>query len=149
MRWHSPFLLDARMRAYHRDMLVIARSAPQPPQPPQQPQQQQQQQHPTTAGRFDVPVGLSSQSVPYPVGELAGEAGCQPGVCSCSETSPMMGGTPYGVAARRTCPSSVTSFGRVTHAPAYSRVRTERYDGHHYICLGRRSLCSSSVCTSL
>ncbi len=28
----------------------------------------QQQQHPTTAGRFDVPVGLSSQSVPYPCG---------------------------------------------------------------------------------
>ena len=34
------------------------------------------------------------------------------GGCRCSETSPMMGGTPHGVAAWRTCPSSVTSFGR-------------------------------------
>ena len=30
---------------------------------------EQQQQQPTTAGRFDVPVGLSSQPVPYPCGE--------------------------------------------------------------------------------
>ena len=42
--------------------------------------------------------------------------------CRCSETSPVMGSTPYGVAARRTCPSSVTSFGRVTHAPADLRA---------------------------
>ena len=54
-----------------------------------------------------------------------------------SETSPMMGSTPNGVAARRTCPSSVASFrGRATHAPA--DFRTGRYDGHYYICLGRR-----------
>ena len=34
----------------------------------------------TTAGWFDVPVGLSSQSVPYSlVEELAGEAWRQPG----------------------------------------------------------------------
>ena len=60
---------------------------------------------------------------------LAGEAGSQPGVCRCSETSPMMGSTPYGVAARRTCPSSVTSFGRVTHAPADPRARCRAIDG--------------------
>ena len=40
----------------------------------------------------------------------------------------MMGSTPCGVAARRTCTSSVTSFERVTHAPAdpralYSAIR--------------------------
>ena len=33
-----------------------------------------------------------------------------------------MGDTPFGVFARRTCPSSVTSFGRVTHAPADPRA---------------------------
>ena len=37
-----------------------------------------QQQHPNTAGQFDVPVGLSSQSVPYTCEELTGEARSQP-----------------------------------------------------------------------
>ena len=65
--------------------------------------------------------------------------GVSHGVCRGSETSPMMGSTPYGVAARRTCPSSVASLrGRATHAPANSRVRTVRYDGLYYICLGQR-----------
>ena len=39
--------------------------------------------------------------------------------------SPMMGDTPSGVVARRTCPSGVAFFGRVTHAPADSKARTE------------------------
>ena len=48
--------------------------------------------------------------------------GVSQGVCRGSETSPMMGSTPYRVAARRTCPSSVASFReRATHAPADSR----------------------------
>ena len=34
----------------------------------------------------------------------------------------MMGDTPSGVVARRTCPSGVASFGRVTHAPADPRA---------------------------
>ena len=45
-----------------------------------------------------------------------------PGVCRCSVTSPMMGDTPSGVVAWRTCPSGVASFGRVTHAPADPRA---------------------------
>ena len=50
-----------------------------------------------------------------------------------------MGSTPHGVVARRTCPSSVPSLrGRATHAPADSRVRTERYCGQLHPCLGRR-----------
>ena len=45
------------------------------------------------------------------------------GVCRGSETSPMMGSTPYRAAAPRTCPSSVASLrGRETHGPADSRV---------------------------
>ena len=39
---------------------------------------QQQQHHPTTAGRFDVPVGSAASQFLTLVGELAGEAGCQP-----------------------------------------------------------------------
>ena len=48
-----------------------------------------------------------------------------PGVCRCSETSPMMGDAPSGVVAPRTCPSGVASFGRVTHAPADHRALCE------------------------
>ena len=36
--------------------------------------------------------------------------------------SPMVGDGPCGVVARRTCPSGVASFGRVTHAPANPRA---------------------------
>ena len=37
----------------------------------------------------------------------------------------MMGDTPEGVVARRTCPSGVASFGRVIHAPADPRALYE------------------------
>ena len=50
------------------------------------------------------------------------EARSWPGVCRCSVTSPMMGDTHSGVVARRTSPSGVASFGRVTHAPADPRA---------------------------
>ena len=73
------------------------------------------------------------------MGDLAGEAGRQPGVYRSSVPGPMMGDTPYGAVARRTRPSSVASLrGRATHAPADSRVHTELNDGHYHICLGRR-----------
>ena len=42
--------------------------------------------------------------------------------CRCSVPSPMMGDAPSGVVARRTSPSGVASFGRVTHAPADPRA---------------------------
>ena len=45
-----------------------------------------------------------------------------PGVCRCSVPGPMMGDTSSGVVARRMWPSSVASFGSVTHAPADPRV---------------------------
>ena len=49
--------------------------------------------------------------------------GAGQGFCRGSVTSPMMGSTPCGVAARRTCPSSVASLrGRATHAPADLRA---------------------------
>ena len=51
------------------------------------------------------------------VGELAGEAGCQPGRLQGQRVSPMMGDTPCGVVGWRTRPSSVASLrGRATHA---------------------------------
>ena len=53
---------------------------------------------------------------------MAGEARSQPGVCRGSAMRPMMGDTPSGVVARRTCPSGVASFKRVTHAPADPRA---------------------------
>ena len=41
-----------------------------------------QQQHSTTAGPFDVPVGSVASQFLTLVGELAGEARCQPGPCT-------------------------------------------------------------------
>ena len=60
--------------------------------------------------------------------------GVSQGVCRGSETSPMMGSTPYRVAARRTCPSSVASFReRATHAPADSRESVQNDTAVNYI----------------
>ena len=69
---------------------------------------------PPGAGHRVVVEGLSSQSV-RPLWGLTGEARSRPGVtvagglgvCRGSVTSPMMGDTPSGVVARRTCPSRV------------------------------------------
>ena len=81
-------------------------------------------------GRPPCRGGLSSQSV-RPSQGLTGEARSRPGVtvaggprgsAGAAWTSPMMGDTPSGVVARRTCPSGVASFGRVTHAPADPRA---------------------------
>ena len=47
-----------------------------------------------------------------------------------------MGDTPSGVVARRMWPSSVASFGRVTHAPADPRALSRASDEHYYISLG-------------
>ena len=71
------------------------------------------------------------------VGDLAGEARRQPGGLHRQRVGPMMGDTPYGVVARRTRLSSVASLSGKGD-PRDSRVRTERYDGHYYICLRRR-----------
>ena len=80
------------------------------------------------------------------------EARSQPGsplrtapvVCRCSVSSPMMGDTPSGVVARRTCPSGVASFGRVTHAPADPRALPRAMMRSTYIRLGLRAHGASS-----
>ena len=61
-----------------------------------------------------------------------------PGVCRCSVTSPI-GDTPSGVVARRTSPSGVASFGRVTHAPADPRALYRAMMWSTYIRLGLRA----------
>ena len=53
-------------------------------------------------------------------------------------SGPMMGDSPYGVVARRTRPSSVASFGRVTHAPRGLHFVQGILRGQFYISLGRR-----------
>ena len=83
---------------------------------------------PRLAGLTQQWGSVASQVLTFQ-GDLAGEAWSQPGVCKGSATSPMMGDTSPGVVARRTCPSGVASFGRVTHAPADLRARSERYCG--------------------
>ena len=93
-------------------------------------EQQQQQGCPSCRGSGS---SVASQVLTL-VGDLAGEARRQPGGLQEQRVGPMMGDTHYGVAARRTGPLSVTSLRRrATHAPAGSRVRTERYDGLYYI----------------
>ena len=83
----------------------------------------------------------------YPSGFAPdGEARSRPGVTVAGgprglqeqRVGPMMGDTPSGVVARRIQPSGVTSFGRVTQLPRSPEPCTERYDGHYYICPGRR-----------
>ena len=56
-----------------------------------------------------------------------------------SVPGPMMGDTPSGVVARRTCPSSVGHLsGELTHAPADPRALYRASDEHYYISPGRR-----------
>ena len=75
----------------------------------QKPQNPQQQQQHSSGGR----PPCRGQGSPLRVAS---------GVCRCSVTSPIMGDAASGVVARRTCPSGVASFGRVTHAPADPRA---------------------------
>ena len=102
------------------------------------------QQHTTTppgASHRVVVEGLSTCQDSHLTGKPRAGQGSPlrvtPGVCRCSETSPMMGDTPSGVVARRTCPSGVASFGSREH-PRTPEPCTERYDGQHHIRLGRR-----------
>ena len=107
-------------------------------------QQQQQQQHTTTTTTTTTHTTTTTTTTPRKASHLVvGRGAQQPvsslplweswlvkpgasqGFCKYSETSPIIGSTLYGVAARRACPSSVTSFGRVTHAPADPRALCE------------------------